>query len=152
MTKLLIFLSVNLFFTLPAMALADFSGHWVGDGKINSNIGLNSTCSKIEIVISQTATTLVTEKYVSTCKLFGSSWGPVEMTIQGGDVFEDGEQVGTINDDTLLTIEPSGTVAYAFNLKLVPKGDGTMALQTYYGTQNSIGGMATEGLLHKVSP
>ena len=150
MTQKLLFITAFVLFRSIAWGVADFSGHWVGPGKISSNVGLSANCSRIEIILHQSADKITIDKYQSTCDLFGSTWGPIEMPVQGGDVYEDGEKVGTISDDTLLTLQPDGDVSYAFNLKIKTAADGTTVLDTYYGTGNAIGAIATEGTLQKV--
>lgn len=134
-------------------AVGDFSGHWTADkGTVSSNLGLRSDCTKVELDIAQTADKLTVRKYKSDCNLFGSSWGPDEMTLKDGKVYEDGDEVGTITGDTLMTIAPSGTVAYAFNLKLVKGADGQPVLESYYGVKNATGAIATEANLTKAAP
>jgi hypothetical protein len=103
-----------------ALARANFSGHWVANsGKVSSNVGISASCSKVEIIIEQNEKEFITKKYESTCNFFGSQWGPVKQDLNGEQVLEQGEVVGSISDDTLITTAPSGTAAYAYNLKLV---------------------------------
>jgi hypothetical protein len=146
-------LSALVFLPSPAKAaVADFSGHWVADkGTVSSNVGLHSECSAVTIDIEQTSTKLTVKQYKSECALFGSTWGPSEMTLKDGKVFEDGEEVGTISGDTLITISPSGTAAYAFNLKLIKGDDGQSVLESYYGVKNGVGAIATEANHRRVT-
>ena len=74
------------------------------------------------------------------------------MSYANGEVFAEGAKIGTISEDTLMTLLPGGTVTYAFNLKLIKNANGSTSLQTYYGAQNGVGGIATEGTLQKVAP
>lgn len=123
----------------------NFSGHWVANsGKVSSNIGLNSPCSKVEILIQHTDDQIRTEYYKSDCQMFGAKWGPVVQNIKDGKVFENGVEVGTITEDTLMTTSTSGTYKYAYNLKLKVSDEGELILNSYYGTQGAIGAMATE--------
>lgn len=134
-----------------AFARANFSGHWVAQsGSVSSNVGLSSKCSKVEIVIEQSETSLVTKKYESTCDLYGSTWGPVQEDFIGDQVLEQGTPVGKITDDTLITVAPDGTAEYAFNLRLKKDASGEVVLESYYGVRNSVGAIATEAILHRV--
>ncbi len=134
-----------------AKAIANFSGHWIAtDGKVSSNIGLNSNCSRVEILIQQSETEILTQVYNAECNLFGSKWGPIRQQIRDGKVYEQDEEVGTISTDTMITISASGTSKYAYNLKLVQNADGTKSLKSYYGTQGAIGAIATEATHHLV--
>lgn len=136
-----------------AFAVADFSGHWIANsGKVSSNIpGLSANCSRVEIVIEQNEHALITRRYETDCQLFSTHWGPVQEDIQGTQVLEQGEIVGSISDDTLMTTSPSGTAAYAFNLKLIHDSQGSVILKSYYGTKTAVGAMATEADLHRVA-
>ncbi len=123
----------------------NFSGHWVAQGgQVSSNIGLSSPCSKVEILIQHTDDQIRTEFYKSDCQMFGTKWGPVVQDIKDGKVFEKGVEVGTITDDTLITVSSSGTYKYAYNLKLKKSDQGELRLNSYYGTKGAIGAMATE--------
>ena len=129
---------------INAFAIGDFSGHWISEGgEVVSDLGLNSKCSRIEIVIEQTDIEIVTKQYTSTCDLFGSSWGPMVQQIENGKVFEHGEEVGTVDDTTLVSVAPSETVFYLYNLQLVPAADGSMELESVYGVKNYLGTIRT---------
>lgn len=134
-----------------AFAVADFSGTWVAPaGTVSSTIGISSTCTKITIQVVQTASEIRTDLYNAECKSYGSKWGPITQYIRGGKVFErdsngDEEEVGTISEDTLITVSQSGTMKYAYNLKLVTQPDGSKKMMSYYGTKGAIGAIATEG-------
>lgn len=140
-----------------AFAVADFSGTWVAPaGTVSSTVGISSTCTKITIQVVQTATEIRTEIYNAECKSYGSKWGPITQYIRNGKVFErDGngneEEVGTISEDTLITVSQSGTMQYAYNLKLVPQPDGSKKMMSYYGTKGPIGAIVTEGT-HNLVP
>ncbi len=69
--------------------------------------------------------------------------------IADGKVYEHGEQVGTVDDTTLISIAPSGSVAYHYNLRLVPAADGTMELESEYGAQNFLGTLMTVARLRR---
>lgn len=137
-----------------AAPVADFSGHWiVHGGTVRSNVGLKGECSQIELKIEQTATLLRTQLYKADCGNYSTHWGPVDQFIRDGKVYEgegeEEEEVGTISGDTLLTLARSGSVVYAYNLKLHPTADGSKTLQTYYGVKNAIGAIAIEGMAEK---
>ena len=135
----------------PAFA-AGFSGHWTATtGTVSSNVGLHSTCTQISIDITEAPGQLTISRYHSECSYFGSNWGPDVMTIKEGKVFEGEDEVGTISDDTLLTVSQDGGAAYAFNLKLLKNADGSETLQSYYGVRNSTGAIATEANLTKAA-
>lgn len=147
------YLLLSLLFSSATLAadVANFSGHWIApSGKVNSNVGLKGECSKIELVIEQNANVIRTKLYKADCGNYSSSWGPVNQFIRDGKVYEgegeDEEEVGTITHDTLITVARSGSVSYAYNLKLHPQADGTQTLQTYYGTRNAFGSIAIEGV------
>lgn len=152
--KILLSLFIALFCSSnQALAIAPLGGHWVAlEGKISSNLGLSGKCSKVEIMIEQTEARITTTKYESTCTMFGSKWGPIPQDIKDGKVYEAGEQVGTINDTTLITISQDGSYQYAYNLKLITGPQGQTQLQSYYGAGSGIGAIATEATLEKVSP
>ncbi len=136
---------------MTSFAVANFSGHWVADsGTVSSNIGLNSKCSKVEIIIEQTEKTILTKKYQADCALYGTKWGPIPDDYENGKVFEDGVEVGTVSDTTLMTLTRSGSAQYAYNLKLSQAATGEWQLQSYYGTKTAAGAMATEATLRKV--
>lgn len=130
--------------------IANFSGHWIAsEGKVSSNIGLNSKCSKVEILIEQTETEIITNLYNAECDMFGSKWGPIHQEIRGGKIFENDLEVGTITEDTLRTTAPSGAYQYAYNLRLLNSPEGKKILQSYYGTRGAVGAMAIEALHQK---
>ena len=143
---------LSLFLVLsPAAAFGEgLSGHWSANaGKVSSNVGLNSSCTKVEIDLDQQPGTLTVKRYHSDCGLYGSTWGPDVMTIKDGKVFEGEDEVGTLTGDTLMTISHDGGTDYAFNLKLIQLPDGTSKLETYYGVRNGTGAIATEADLTK---
>lgn len=130
---------------LQSMAIANFTGHWIANsGKLSSNVGLSANCTKVEIEIVQTQDVIETKIYDATCGIFGSKWGPIKQDIKDGKIFEAGVEVGTINEDTMITVSTSGTYQYAYNLKLIRSADGRKQLMSYYGTKGGIGAMVTE--------
>jgi hypothetical protein len=148
-------------FGLSAFAqVADFSGHWVGTGTIYEKPLLvgdtqQSTCSKIELWMEQGAGTLTTKRYLATCGWISPDSGPNHMKIANDgkvtDMDED-EEIGTLKNDTLITIDDSsGTVTYAFNLK-VSGSAGERSLQSYYGVRNGMGSVVIEALDMKLVP
>jgi hypothetical protein len=137
---------------VQAFAVANFSGHWVAtNGKVSSNVGLSADCKSVEIFIEQTETSIVTKTYRADCGTLGTKWGPVRQEIRGTQIFEEGDLVGTISGDTLMTTSKSGTAAYAYNLKLIRTANGELILKSYYGTKTAIGAIATEADLHLAS-
>lgn len=149
MKKNILFIIASLLST-TALAVGDFSGHWVAEeGEVTSQIGLNSKCSRVEIIIEQTATAVITKKYSSTCDMFGSSWGPVEQAILDGKIYEHGEPVGTIDETSLNSAAQDGTVLYHYNLRLVAGANGKMELESEYGTQNFVGKLITVARLKR---
>lgn len=133
--------------------LMDFSGDWVGtSGQVKSDFGLSSSCSKIEIEIRQSEGLLLTEKYISTCDQFGSSWGPVREVIRDGRVYEGQQEVGTFDGQNLITKSQDGSISYLYNLRMSMGRDGQPRLQSVYGVQNYLGTATTEGELVRVSP
>jgi hypothetical protein len=134
-----------LFLSSGASALANFTGHWIAtNGKVSSTVGLSSKCSKVEIDIVQTEDAIQTKIYNATCDSFGSKWGPITQTIKNGKVYEQDEEVGKINEDTMITISTSGSYQYAYNLKLIKGADGKTQLMSYYGVKGAVGAMVTE--------
>lgn len=145
-----IFFILFLSFIQNVQAIGDFSGHWIANsGEVKSNIGLSSTCSKIEVIIEQTETEIVTKRYESTCDLYSSSWGPVAQTIADGKVYEDDLQVGIVDDTTLVSTAPSGTAAYIYNLILGVDSKGERTLTVEYGVKNYVGTIITTGVFNK---
>jgi hypothetical protein len=136
----------------PAIAFgSDLTGHWIASvGKVSSNVGLNSNCTKVEIEIEQRPGTLTVKRYHSDCGLYGSTWGPDVMTVKpDGKVFEGEDEVGTFSGNTLMTISHDGGVDYAFNLKLIQAADGSETLESYYGVHNGTGAIVTEADLKR---
>lgn len=130
-----------------AQDVADFTGRWVAAaGTISSTIGLSSKCSSVEIEIIQTVDVIETKLYKATCDLFGSTWGPITQEIRNGKIYEDGEEVGTITKDTMITVSTSGTMQYAYNLKLIQSPSGQKQLMSYYGTRGGVGAIVTEAI------
>lgn len=151
--KLLIVSCSLTFLTTNVFAVANFSGHWLANsGKLSSTIGLSSDCSKVEIIINQSETQIVTQMYNSECKMFNAKWGPITQTIKDGKIYEDGTEVGTITEDTLITISNSGTYKHAYNLKLKTNAAGHTTLDSYYGSKGAIGAIVTEATHEKVNP
>jgi hypothetical protein len=149
-TAILLFFSLSIS-TIGFAAVGNFSGHWVANsGKLSSTIGLSADCTKVEIVIEQTETQLLTKLYNAECALFGSKWGPVPQEIRDGKVYEQGELVGTITEDTLMTLSTSGTYQYAYNLRLKKTADGKETLDSYYGAKGAVGAMVTEATHQRV--
>jgi hypothetical protein len=138
----------------PALTFgADFTGRWSANvGKVSSNVGLSSNCTKVEIDIEQRPATLTVKRYHSDCGPYGSTWGPDAMTLKAdGKVFEgeDEDEVGTLTGNTLMTISHEGGTAYAFNLKLIQLPDGSETLESYYGVHNGTGAIVTEADLKR---
>ncbi len=135
-------------FSANADDIANFSGHWVASsGKVTSTIGLTDTCSRVEIVIEQTADQLITKSYKSDCNRYGSKWGPVTEILKNGKVYEDENEVGTIDSTTMTTKSADGATAYLYNLQLTKEASGTIALKSVYGAQSSVGTITTEATL-----
>ena len=131
---------------------ANFTGHWIAtDGKVSSNVGLNSNCKKVEIIIEQNENEILTKLYNAECSLYGSKWGLIKQTIRDGKIFEGEDEVGTITDDTLITVSTSGGYQYAYNLKFITLTNGQKILKSYYGTKSFIGAIATEAN-HQLAP
>jgi hypothetical protein len=138
--------------TFKSWAVANFEGRWIAtEGEVVSTLGLNSKCSRIEIIIKQTTNEIITEKYESTCELYGSTWGPVLQTIKDGKVYEHDELVGTIDEESLLTTAPSGTVFYIYNLSLISDSSGQIQLKAEYGVRNYLGTLLTTARLSRHS-
>jgi hypothetical protein len=143
-------ISVILFTSLSSLAVGDFSGHWVAEGgEVTSDVGLNSKCSRVEIVIEQTQSAVITQKYSSSCNLFSSEWGPMEQLFADGKIYEQGEEVGTIDDSSLTSIAPSGTAFYLYNMRLVPGASGEIELESEYGVKNAVGTILTTARLKR---
>ncbi|MEN0058461.1 MAG: hypothetical protein AAGB31_06475 [Bdellovibrio sp.] len=136
-----------------AQAVANFSGHWIAnEGKLTSTVGMSADCTKVEIIIEQTETQIKTRLYDAKCSLFGSKWGPVVQEIRDGKVYEEGVEVGTITEDTMITVSNSGTYQYAYNLRLKTNAQGQIILESYYGTKGSLGSMVTQALHNRAAP
>lgn len=142
----LIFLAI----AVQAHAVGDFSGIWVGEGEVSGVAGLGSKCSKVEIIVEQTETSVFTKKYESTCDLYGSTWGPIQQDYHDGQVFENGEPVGIIDDTHMTSTAPDGGAIYIYNLTLVPGPNGTFELDSEYGVQNFVGTLMTRARLKRV--
>jgi hypothetical protein len=139
---------------LSSSAFADFAGHWIThNGSITDIQGKKTSCSKIEITMSQVGTKLTTETYSSVCGIMTSDWGPDPMTIQDGKVLNlDGDEIGTLQDNTLQTEEPISSVLYRFDLTLAPATAEQPAdkMHSVYGVKNFLGTMSIEGDLERV--
>ncbi len=133
----------------------DFSGHWVGSGQIIEVVPFvgtkTSPCARIEISIEHLTEKLTTKHYKADCGFVGPDWGPNVMEIRGTEVFEDDEKTGTLIDDTLLTLDASGGVQYAYNLRLKKPAEGQPeVLESYYGVKSMAGTIVIEGGLKRV--
>jgi len=141
------------FFSVLPVAAVDFSGRWSGTGQVTtvSPFVGNKTypCSKIEIHIEHRPEQVTVGKYNAVCEFVGGSdWGPYNFEIRGEKVFEDGEETGTLIGDTMKTLQASGGVQYAFNLRLKEVVSGQEPiLESYYGTRNMMGTIVIEGNL-----
>lgn len=134
-----------------AFAYANFSGQWIStEGKVSSNVGINSKCKKIEINIQQNDDQIVIERYSSNCNIYGSDWGPNYFQIKNGKVYEDEVEIGYINDTELVTKAQQGSIAYQFNLKVNQVVNNQVtSISSYYGVQNFTGTIATEAIMRK---
>jgi hypothetical protein len=132
----------------------NFSGDWNGTGQLIGTNGSKTACSKIRIKIDHQVSTnpqlLTVKVYDATCGYFGPEWGPYPFEIRDGKVFEDGEETGTLEGNLFKSLQASGGVQYAFNMKLVagvqPSDD---VLRSYYGVRNGLGAMVIEGDLKR---
>ena len=150
MKKKILLLTLGSMLSIPAFAVGHFAGHWESvSGKVSSNIGINSNCSKIEVVIVQDSRSLTTKSYNAVCGTYSADWGPVTEDLQGNKVLENGDVVGSITEDSLTTSAPDSGVLYNYNLKLTPGSQGLM--HVVYGVQNFAGTITIEGDLKKVS-
>jgi hypothetical protein len=137
--------------SLSVYAVGNFAGHWISEsGKVTSNIGVNGNCSKIEIVITQDSSAVVTKSYHAECGTYSSDWGPVPEDIHGGKIFENGDEVGTIDETTLKTSAPDSGVIYNYNLSLMPSSQGSEKMHSLYGTQNFVGSITIEADMVRV--
>jgi len=79
-------------------AQANFTGNWVGTGRVSNNQGLNLACEKVTLDITQTAT----EMDVNTLFYCGGKTiqGPAGvLTVKGTSVFNAaGAPMGTLTD------------------------------------------------------
>ena len=153
--QILLILSISILSTFAYGAVVQLAGHWVADaGTVSSNIGISGKCSKIEIIIEQTDSYVLTKKYTAECgmgNIMGSTWGPVRDDIKDGKIYEAGNEVGTIDATTMRTTAPDSGANYAYNLRIRTGSDGQPEMETYYATQNAVGAIAIEGILHKVN-
>jgi hypothetical protein len=124
------------------VSFADMSGYWSADrGSLIDPTGRKSACAKIEITIQQEPGKLIIERYHAQCTLLDSDWGPYRMTVQGETVLNfEGEEIGTLKGDTLLT----QFEGYTINMQL--NGD---ALKSLYAASGLIGSMIIEGELRR---
>ena len=133
--------------SLPAFAV-DFTGHWVGTGTMFQK-GLTGTtqspCSKVEVIVEHLPNKLTVQKYNAVCGIMNPEWGPYPFEIRGTKVFEDGEETGTLEGNLLKTLQASGGVQYAFNLRLQdPPAGQAPVMETYYGVRNLVGTIVIE--------
>jgi hypothetical protein len=158
-------LGVFLALAFPALGQANefargashFGGHWTGAGRIISHNTFFGTtqgpCSLIDITIEHLPARLTIARYHAICDNLSPDWGPSVMEIREGNIFEDGEQTGTFDGDILKTLQRSGAVQYAFNLRIAPQSPADApVLESYYGVRNAAGSMVIEGNLNAAQP
>ena len=135
-------------FLLSSLALAsvaDFTGTWVGKATITSTFGVKGSCSSLEIDIRQTATAIVVTRYHAACDLMDTDWGPSTMQIKGGKLIEDGEEVGSIDESTMVSNAADSGVLYILNLKKISDTE----IDSTYGTKNAVGTISVDGPLKR---
>ena len=85
------------------------------------------------------------------------------MTIKKGKVYKEEDEIGELTGNLLRTLDTSGGVQYAFNLKLIPGATVTPpfdapsatippTLETYYGVKSMMGAIVIEGNLKPFKP
>jgi hypothetical protein len=139
--------------------VTNFSGDWTGTGQMTQRSPILgnqvSACSLIEVKLEHLTDQLTIQRYHAVCGKLDSDWGPHPMEIRGTQVFEDGEETGTLEGDTLKTLQTDGGTQYAFNLRLkAPAASGVVSaegqapqLETYYGVRSGVGAIVIEGIL-----
>ena len=134
----------------PALAV-DFTGHWVGPGQITQVdfAGRRTApCSRVEIILEHLPAQLTIERYHAICQTMEPKWGPFDMEIRDGKIYEDGEETGTLEGDTLRTLSQDGSIQYAFNLRLKEVAPGEKpTLESYYGVRSGMGTIVIEANL-----
>ena len=139
-----------------AAEMVNFSGDWWGTGQMTGKNGQTTPCSKIRIKIDHQANSvpqiLTVKLYDATCGLISPEWGDYPFEIRDGKVFEDGEETGSLEGNLFKSLQASGGVQYAFNMRLVsgtqPTDD---ILRSYYGVRNGFGVIVIEGDLKRRS-
>jgi hypothetical protein len=126
---------------------ANLAGHWVSTSATITDLnGKKSACTKVEITMSSAPGQLTTQHYVASCPMMDTDWGPDPMIISGRNVMNsDQDQIGTFQDDTLVTSEDESGITYLFNLQAMP-ADATdqRHAKSLYGTQNDLGQIVIE--------
>ena len=122
----------------------DLNGTWSGKGQLADSKGNKSPCESIEFSIKQKDQSLVVEHYHAKCQMLDSDWGPLSFEIKNGEVYNDGDRVGTFDGHLFKTLMPDGGVEYAFNFEITSQN----TMQIYYGVRNPIGAMVIEGETH----
>jgi hypothetical protein len=143
-------------FAAAAAEPVNFSGDWTGTGQLTTSNGMKSACSKVRIKIEHQAASdpqlLTVKVYDATCAYISPEWGPYPFEIRGGKVFEEGEETGTLDGNLFKSMQTSGGVQYAFNMRLVSGSQPTDdVLRSYYGVRNGLGAIVIEGDLQRAS-
>jgi len=82
--------------TLSLAARADFTGSWSGSGDVSG--GFNIHCDTVSVDVAQTATQLSLTNGVADCGFISESMTDQTFQIQGNQLWQNGQQVGTITD------------------------------------------------------
>ena len=134
----------------------NFSGDWWGTGEMIGKNVKKTACTKIRLKIDHQANAapqiLTVKIYDATCGLISPEWGDYPFEIRDGKVFEDGEETGSLEGNLFKSLQASGGVQHAFNMRLVsgaqPAED---VLRSYYGVKNGLGVIVIEGELKRRS-
>ena len=137
----------------------DFTGHWSATSGTMTMVDpytgtKTSPCSLVDITLKQDTSRITIQRYHAICGLLDSDWGPHDLDIKDGKIFEDDEETGTLEGNILKTLQYDSGVAYAFNLlmKATSGTDSTPILESYYGVKNLVGTIVIEGNLNLVQP
>jgi hypothetical protein len=134
-------------FCLGHIAKADFTGHWVGSGKMFDSNGYQATCTNISFTVEQTPNQVIVGKGEIDCTNSTSSWTPFVLDIHGNEVWYAGKKVGSMTSNSLDAQYPEPNSSFIENFHVQLVGD-KMEFQQVL-TDQSTGSLTVQGTLEK---
>ncbi len=84
---------------LSSTAMADFSGNWQGSGMEKSADGSQLKCPQMKLSLTHTANAFIINSGHFDCGDFTMDFSPYSIEIRGGQLFNNGVLIGTIDQN-----------------------------------------------------